>query len=137
MGNIFKAAFVFKGIFATFPNPKLSTFGIIFDQIVSSSLLIIIVLASADPRNMQLSFGSLSIVMGLVVFLFGSTFVYNTGCNVNPVRDFGPRLFMCIAGWGSQVFTANSYFFWIPVVAPMFGSVLGTLLYLLLISNHL
>lgn len=36
-------------------------------------------------------------------------------------RDFGPRLFTAIAGWGLDVFTAHGFYTWIPLVAPLVG----------------
>jgi glycerol uptake facilitator-like aquaporin len=45
-------------------------------------------------------------------------------------------LFTLIAGWGTKTFTAGNYFFWIPIVAPLVGSVIATLTYILLISAH-
>ena len=61
---------------------------------------------------------------------------YNSGYAINPARDLGPRIFTLIGGWGTQVFSAGRYFFWIPIVAPMVGSLVATLFYTLLISNN-
>lgn len=72
-----------------------------------------------------------------LVTVIGTAFAYNCGYAINPARDFGPRLFTWLAGWGSQVFTAGHYFFWVPIIAPLLGAVLGTLIYLILISIHL
>lgn len=104
---------------------------------VSSALLAIMILAAADQKNNQMNTGTLTILSALLMSAFGLVFAYNTGVNINPMRDFGPRLFLFMAGWGPQVFTAHNYFFWIPIVVPLFGSVIGTLVYLLFISNHL
>jgi glycerol uptake facilitator-like aquaporin len=78
-----------------------------------------------------------AILNGIVVILIGMSYAYNCGGAINPARDFGPRFFTFVAGWGPQVFSAGNYFFWVPLVAPFFGAILATLLYLLLISNHL
>jgi glycerol uptake facilitator protein len=44
----------------------------------------------------------------------------------NPARDFGPRLFSSLAGWGKLPFEANGTG-WLSVyiVAPLLGGVLG------------
>lgn len=94
-------------------------------------------MAITDKRNEQIPHGASAILVGLIVVLLGMSFGYNCGGAINPARDFGPRFFTFIAGWGHQVFTAGNYFFWIPLVAPMLGSLVGTFLYLFFISNQL
>jgi glycerol uptake facilitator-like aquaporin len=32
---------------------------------------------------------------------------------MNLARDFGPRLFSWMAGYGSEVWTAGNYYFWV------------------------
>jgi len=44
-------------IFATYPNDKLSMLGGMFDQLFSTSLLIVFVLAVTDKKNEDLSHG--------------------------------------------------------------------------------
>jgi glycerol uptake facilitator-like aquaporin len=39
--------------------------------------------------------------LGLMIFAFG----YNCGAPINPARDFSPRLFSAMAGWGGDVFS--------------------------------
>ena len=73
-------------------------------------------------------------VIVAIVLLIGMTFGYNCGYAINPARDFGPRLFTAMAGWGSKVFTANDYFWWVPIVGPCIGGVLGGLIYDVLVT---
>ncbi len=44
-------------------------------------------------------------------------------------RDFGPRLMSFILGYGSEVWSAGNYYFWVPIVAPLFGTLFGGFLY--------
>jgi aquaglyceroporin related protein, other eukaryote len=44
-------------------------------------------------------------------------------------RDFGPRLMSYILGYGSEVWSAGNYYFWIPIVAPLCGTLFGGFLY--------
>ncbi len=40
-------------------------------------------------------------------------------------RDLGPRLFAAfVYGW-HNVFEANNYYFWVPIVGPISGAILG------------
>ena len=53
--------------------------------------------------------------------VIGMSFGYNAGYAINPARDFGPRLFTAVAGWGSEVFRAGNGWWWVPIVAPVLG----------------
>jgi len=123
-------------IFTTFPSPVTGIFSILFDQIIATSLLITVVLAVSDKNNNELSDGGIVIIIGLTVTAIGAAFGFNCGFPINPARDLSPRIFTSIAGWKSLAFTANNFYFWIPVVGPMLGSSLGVLLYSLFISNN-
>ncbi|KAG7384870.1 hypothetical protein PHYPSEUDO_002185 [Phytophthora pseudosyringae] len=63
-------------------------------------------------------------------------FGMNTGFALNPARDFGPRLFTWSVGWGSQVFTLRDAYFWVPLVAPVLGGVIGAGAYVGLVEHH-
>jgi MIP family channel proteins len=125
------------GIFATYPQPFLSTFpGGFIDQIVGTALLVLGIFAITDQRNANLPNPFAPIVVGALVFLIGATFGYNAGYAINPARDFGPRLFTAIAGWGGDVFRAGNSWWWVPIIAPCIGGVLGGYAYDLLIARH-
>ncbi|HBE26553.1 MAG TPA: aquaporin, partial [Ktedonobacter sp.] len=47
---------------------------------------------------------------------------------INPARDFGPRLWVAIVSGGAS-FSADNYYFWIPIVAPLAGGVVGAFIY--------
>jgi hypothetical protein len=71
--------------------------------------------------------------VGLVVVAIGLSFGANAGYAINPARDFGPRLFAWIAGW-EKVAMPGDYgsigaYFWIPLVWPMIGGLIGALAY--------
>ena len=53
-----------------------------------------------------------------------------------PARDFGPRLFTAVAGWHGEVFTAGGGWWWVPIVAPCIGGVVGAYAYDLCVGNH-
>lgn len=124
------------GIWATYPQSFLSNVpGGLVDQIVGTAMLVGCILAIVDERNTAAQANMAPVVIGMVVLLIGMCFGSNCGYAINPARDFGPRLFTAVAGWGSQVFTANNYWWWIPIVGPLIGGVLGGFVYDLFITR--
>lgn len=125
------------GIFATYPQEFLSKVpGGLIDQIVGTALLIILVLAIGDNKNFAAEGRLQPILVGAAVVLIGMSFGYNAGYAINPARDFGPRLFTALAGWGGEVFTASNGWWWVPIVGPVIGGVLGGFVYDLCITRH-
>ncbi len=124
------------GIWATYPAAHLSTqFGGMIDQIVGTALLLACIYAITDAKNIGVPAYLAPICVGLLVVLIGMTFGFNSGYAINPARDFGPRLFTAIAGWGKAVFTAGDHWWWVPIAGPLIGGVLGGGLYDVLIGT--
>lgn len=117
------------GIFATYPQPWLSTMGGLIDQIVGTALLVGVVFAISDKKNLAPPPNIGPVIVGLLVLLIGTTFGLNAGYAINPARDFGPRLFTFLAGWGSGVFTAGHSWWWVPIVGPLIGGPAGGFVY--------
>jgi glycerol uptake facilitator protein len=73
------------------------------------------------------------VVIGFVVVAIGLSFGANAGYAINPARDFGPRLFAWIAGWGKVAIPGNygniSGYLWIPIVGPVIGGLIGAFVY--------
>lgn len=125
------------GIFATYPQPFLSVFpGGFLDQVVGTALLVGVVFAIGDSRNAPPTPGLGPVVVGLLVLAIGAAFGYNAGYAINPARDLGPRLFTALAGWGTEVFRAGGGWWWVPLVAPPVGAILGGLVYDACIGNR-
>jgi MIP family channel proteins len=124
------------GIWATYPKDYLTNFpGGFVDQVVGTAMLMVVVLAVSDQRNLALSSSLGPIIVGLAVTVIGMTYGLNAGYAINPARDFGPRLFTYLAGWGSQVFTANNYWWWVPIAGPLCGAVVGGWVYDLFVGR--
>jgi len=117
------------GIFATYPQPFLSLGGGLVDQIVGTALLMAGVLAMTDQRNSAPPGWLAAPLIGALVVAIGVAFGFNAGYAINPARDFGPRLFTAVAGWGGGVFTAGNGWWWVPIVGPCIGAVLGAVTY--------
>jgi MIP family channel proteins len=125
------------GIFATYPQDFLRTFpdGVI-DQVVGTALLIALIFALTDQKNLAPEGRIVPIHFGLLVVLIGMTFGFNAGYAINPARDLGPRLFTFVAGWGGDVFRAGNHWWWVPIVGPLVGGVLGGAVYDQLVGRH-
>ena len=124
------------GIWATYPQPFLSGFpGGFIDQFVGTALLMGVILGITDTRNSAPPAGLTPVIVGFLVVLIGATFGFNSGYAINPARDFAPRLFTSIAGWGSGVFSAGNGWWWVPVIAPCLGAVAGAWVYDACVGN--
>ncbi|MBE9373634.1 aquaporin family protein [Saccharopolyspora sp. HNM0983] len=127
-------------IFATFPAEYFagSWWGPLLDQIVGTAVLVLLICALIDTRNTAPSSNMGPFLIGMVVTTIGLTFGTNAGYAINPARDFGPRLWTYLTGWGDIAFPGSyeqfSWYFWIPIVGPLVGGVIGALVYDLLIA---
>jgi MIP family channel proteins len=124
------------GIFATYPQPYLSLAGGFLDQVVGTALLVLVLFALGDGRNFAPEGRFGPVLVGATVVLLGMAFGLNAGYAINPARDLGPRLFTLLAGWGPEVFRAGNGWWWVPLVAPPIGAVLGGFAYDGLILRH-
>ena len=130
-------------IFATFPAPyfKGNWIGPLIDQIVGTAFLLMFVCALIDRRNLAPKANLTPWLVGLAVAAIGMSFGANAGYAINPARDFGPRLLAWFAGWGQTALPGNgvgfSNYFWIPIVGPLVGGIVGVLVYDFFIKNVL
>ena len=124
------------GIWATYPQPWLGTWGGFLDQLVGTALLVGVIFAITDARNAPPAAGLAPLVVGLLVVAIGASFGANAGYAINPARDLGPRLFTALAGWGGEVFRAGNGWWWVPVVAPLAGGLLGGGIYEALVGRR-
>jgi glycerol uptake facilitator protein len=130
-------------IFATFPAPYFhgGWIGPLIDQIVGTAFLLIFVAALVDRRNLAPKGNLTPFLVGLAVAAIGMSYGANAGYAINPARDLGPRLLALVTGWGQTAIPGNgvgfSNYFWIPIVGPLVGGVIGILLYGFFIRNVL
>jgi glycerol uptake facilitator protein len=117
------------GIFCTFPAFPGAPAAGFFDQVLGTALLLFLIFAVADARNVTLPPGLAPVVIGLIVVGIGMSFGALHGYAINPARDLGPRLFTVLAGFRNNGLTDGSGVWWIPVAGPLLGGVLGAGLY--------
>uniref|UniRef100_A0A3Q3VQM7 Uncharacterized protein n=1 Tax=Mola mola TaxID=94237 RepID=A0A3Q3VQM7_MOLML len=124
-------------IFATYPSEFLTLGRSFLDQIVGTGMLMLCILSLNEKRNTPAPTELIPAIVGVIVLGISVSMTGNCGGAINPARDLGPRLFMLTAGWGTEVFTCYNYWFWVPLVAPLIGGLIGTFLYLIFIDWHL
>ncbi|KAG5272854.1 hypothetical protein AALO_G00170020 [Alosa alosa] len=124
------------GIFATYPAPYLSLHAGFLDQVLGTAMLLLCLMALSDQRNQPAPIGSEPLAAGLLVILIGISLGSNSGYAINPTRDLAPRVFSALAGWGPDVFKAGGGWWWVPVMAPLVGGVIGALIYKVFVEMH-
>ncbi|XP_028985137.1 aquaporin-10a [Betta splendens] len=124
-------------IFATYPTEYLSLGRSFLDQVVGTAMLLLCILGLEEKRNTPAPTELIPAVVAVIVLGISMSMSGNCGAAINPARDLGPRLLTLTAGWGTEVFTCYNYWFWVPLVAPPIGGVLGSLLYLVFIQWQL
>jgi glycerol uptake facilitator len=128
IGSIADSSKGYGWIFYTFPKGFVGTFGAFGDEFIGTALLVGAIFAIVDGRNQPVQANLNPLIIGLLIVAIGASFGLNTGYAINPARDFGPRLWVAIVSGGGS-FSANNYYFWIPIVAPLAGGVVGAYIY--------
>ncbi|KAH8127102.1 hypothetical protein ACSS6W_006270 [Trichoderma asperelloides] len=116
------------GIFCTYPAPFMTRTGMFFSEFIASSILMFCIFALVDPNNVNAAH-MMPLALFFLIFGIGACFGWETGYAMNLARDFGPRLVSYMIGYGHEVWSAGGYYFWIPMVAPFFGTAFGGFLY--------
>ena len=62
------------------------------------------------------------------------SFFYFRGA-INPARDLGPRIFLSFI-LGAEAFTEYESFWWIPIIGPLLGGVISSIVYFFFIEAH-
>ncbi len=115
-------------IFYTGHRSFVGTFGAFGDEFLGTAMLVGMIFAIVDGRNQPVQANLNPLIIGLLIVAIGASFGANTGYAINPARDFGPRLWIAIVSGGAS-FSADNYYFWIPIVAPLAGGAVGGLVY--------
>lgn len=127
------------GIFSTYPNPLLSFGGAFAVEFVITAVLMFAILALGDDRNGAPNGAATPLLIGLLIAVIGGSLGPLTGFAMNPARDFGPKFFAYLAGWGDMALTGGKDipYFIVPILAPIFGAAFGGWLYPKVIGFYL
>jgi glycerol uptake facilitator protein len=130
-------------VFNTYPNnanpyANVSQLGALRDQIIGTAMLLILVLAIIDTRNMAPGSNMAPFIIGLAVVAIGMAIGAAAGYAINPARDLGPRLAAWVSGWGGAFNDQRGDFYaWVPIIGPFIGGVVGAYVYDFFIGNFL
>ena len=130
-----------QGVFSTLPGNgtfPVSQWGALRDQIIGTAILLLVIMALTDVLNTAPKANMGGFITGLLVVAIGLAFGTDAGYAINPARDFGPRLASFITGYGGA--WRDQYgdlYFWVPIVGPLIGGLVGAGLYQLLIARFL
>ncbi|WP_438483370.1 MIP/aquaporin family protein [Oleiharenicola lentus] len=108
-----------------------------FIEAIGAGILALAVMSITDLRNKTRAGILAPAMIGLTVTILISVFGALTMAAFNPARDLAPRIFSAFAGWESVPFATNETgWFWVYVVAPLVGAVLGGGAYRWLLAPH-
>jgi glycerol uptake facilitator protein len=134
---IFGEYFPNPAIFGTGPDATalVSPLAAMLVEALGTAILVLVVFALSDPENAAAPEPTLvPFLIGFTVAMLISLFAPITQAGWNPARDFGPRLVALLAGFGSVAIPGPQGGFWIYIVGPLIGGVVGGLIYARLIG---
>ncbi len=126
------------GVFFTHPGLAVTPLHALSDQIILTAFLIFGIFAITEQYNeMAPKANSGAFMIGLLVALIGASMGYLEAWAINPARDFGPRFFCFIFGWGSSALPSPGNYWWVPIIGPLLGGIVGGAAYQFLIRPYL
>lgn len=132
-----------------FPNPDFGTTAEAFALVshaqafaaeaIGTGLLVFFIFVLIEPRNRFAPRGrAVALPIGLVVTVLICLLAVLTQGGFNPARDFGPRLFAFLAGWGEIAIPGpRGGFFTVYILAPLVGGLGGAAAHDYLLRPHL
>ena len=125
------------GIFVTSAAEGVTMLKAFIVEIINTMVLVLTIYAVTDQKNASApNPGLAALMIGISVTLCGMAFGPLTGFAMNTARDFGPRLFAAIAGWGKFAWGANYYGLIVPIFAPIVGGILAGGVYTKVICRY-
>lgn len=127
------------GVFSTYPEAHIGVLQAFIVEVVITAILMCLIMALTDDGNGVPRGAMAPLLIGLVVAIIGGAMGPLTGFAMNPARDFGPKVFAFLAGWGEVAFTGGLSipYFIVPIFGPIVGALLGGFLYTRVIGKNL
>lgn len=129
-----QASVPYFSIFGTFPAKYFGSWiGPFMDQVIGTAFLVGFIFAVTDEFNAPVKGNLAPLIVGFIVVAIGLSYGANAGYAINPARDLGPRLWAWIVGFKTIAMpgdygNVNDYF-WIPIVGPLVGALVGGFIY--------
>ncbi len=126
-------------IFSTYPAAAINVWQAALVEVVITSMLMGLIMALTDDGNGVPKGPLAPLLIGILVAVIGASTGPLTGFAMNPARDFGPKIFTWLAGWGEIAMTGgrNIPYFIVPIIAPVIGACVGAAIYRFLIAQNL
>jgi glycerol uptake facilitator protein len=126
------------GVFFTHPGLAITPMAALKNQAILTAFLVFGIFAITEQYNEAApTANSGALIIGLLVATIGASMGYLEAWAINPARDFGPRVFAYFAGWKQAAFPSPGNYWWIPIVGPLIGGVIGGVAYQWLIYPFL
>ena len=123
-----------------FPNPAIfgtdqaaydlvspvAAFGV---EALGTAVLVFVIFALVESRNGAAPGALTPFFIGFTVAVLISLFAPITQAGWNPARDFGPRIVAFLAGYGEIAIPGPRAGFWVYILGPFVGGLLGAMLY--------
>ncbi|MET8151958.1 MIP/aquaporin family protein [Actinoplanes sp. NPDC049668] len=130
-----------QGVFSTLPGNgalPVNEWGALRDQVIGTAILLFLILAVTEAAATPPGANLAPFIIGLIVVAIGMAWGTNAGYAINPARDFGPRLASFLTGYGGAFRDQTGYlYFWVPIIGPIVGGILGAGLYQVLVGRFL
>jgi glycerol uptake facilitator protein len=106
-------------------------------EAIGAAILVLVILAITHPKNSSRPGVLTAATIGLTVTMLISLLGPLTMAAFNPARDFAPRVFSSLVGWGTVPFTVNGAgWFTVYILAPIVGGQVGALIFRFLFRPH-
>jgi len=108
----------------------ITPFGACCIEAWGTTILVFVIFALTDDRNKALVRKEMApFFIGFTVAVLISVYAPLTQAGWNPARDFGPRLVAFFAGWGNVAIPGPRNGFWVYIIGPFLGGIIGGSLY--------
>ncbi|KAJ3392799.1 hypothetical protein HDU92_008155 [Lobulomyces angularis] len=98
-------------------------------EALGTAILTFTIFSLTDQNNKAVIKGMAPLFIGFTVAILTVLFSPLSQAGFNPARDFGPRIVAYFAGWNSVAIPGPQRGFWVFIVGPIIGAIIGGGLY--------